>query len=163
MNDADALEPRSPVASRTELAELVMPHLSNMSGYLHGGELLSRIDKAAAVSAMRHALGYCVTAAVDEVSFHQSIKIGELVRLVATVNYVGRSSMEVGVEVYAENPQIGTVRHTNSCFVTMVAVDDKGRPKRIPPLDIGSEDEQRRFDEGRARAMARKERRARSR
>lgn len=149
--------------SRTELAELVMPHLSNRNGNLHGGELLSRIDKAAAVCAMRHAGSPVVTAAVDEVSFHEPILIGELVRLIATVNYVGRSSMEVRVEVYAEDPISRRTRHTNSCFLTMVALDGDGRPTRSPGLELQTEEEKERFEEGRQRAADRKKRRKKNR
>lgn len=155
----DGLSPRPASESRTEFGELVMPHLSNMSGNLHGGELLSRIDKCAAVCAMRHAGCICVTASVDSVDFIEAIKIGEVIRLIAQVNYVGRSSMEVEVKVFAENPTTRVCRHTNSCFVTMVAITDEGRPRPVPPLALASDDERQRFADGERRAMDRKARR----
>lgn len=152
-------EPRPSSASRTELSEFVMPHLANGNGTLHGGELLSRIDKAAAVCAMRHAGCSVVTASVDQVDFHQPIAIGEVIRIVATVTWVGRSSMEVCVKVLAENPRSRTERHTNSCYVTMVSVDDEGRPIPAPPLELGSDEERQDFADGKARAEARRARR----
>jgi len=154
-----SLNPRPVAESRSELAELVMPHLANGNGTLHGGELLSRIDKAAAVCAMRHAGAICVTAAVDEVSFHEPIRIGELIRLVAWVNYVGRSSMEIEVEVTAEDLVSRFTRHTNSCLVTMVAVDEELKPRPVPPLEILSEEDRKRSEAGARRAEARRARR----
>lgn len=150
---------RSPNSSITELGELVMPHLANSLGNLHGGELLSRIDKCGAVAAMRHAGTPCVTASVDRVDFHEPIMVGEVIRLVARVNYVGRSSMEVGVEVYAENPVTRVVRHTNSCFLTMVGIGPDCKPVPVPALKLESEEDHARFEEGKERALARKKRR----
>jgi uncharacterized protein (TIGR00369 family) len=150
---------RCPESSQTELGELVMPHLANLSGHLHGGELLSRIDKVAAVAAMRHAGGSCVTACIDQVDFHKPIRIGSVIRLVARVLYVGRSSMEVGVEVYSENAKSREVQHTNSCYLTMVGVDQQGQPVSVPGLDLKTVQDQQNFDKGKARAQARKARR----
>jgi acyl-CoA hydrolase len=136
-----------------------MPHLANLSGHLHGGELLSRIDKVAAVAAMRHAGGAIVTACIDQVDFHKPIKIGSVIRLVARVQYVGRSSMEVAVKVYSENAKSGEVVHTNSCYLTMVGVDQSGAPVTVPSLDLETEDDKKSYDQARERARARKARR----
>lgn len=159
MSDPNERPRRCPSASQTELGELVMPHLANLSGHLHGGELLSRIDKVAAVAAMRHAGGSCVTACIDQVDFHKPILIGAVIRLVARVHYVGRSSIEVAVQVYSENPKSGEVIHTNSCYLTMVGVDTNGKPVPVPGLELETDQDRIHYEEGKKRALARKERR----
>jgi acyl-CoA hydrolase len=145
--------------SRLELAELMMPHQANILGKVFGGVILAMIDKAAATAAIRHAGRTCVTASVDHVSFRSPIEIGELVRLLASVNFVGRTSMEVGVKVLAMNVATGETRHTNSSYVTMVAIDERGLPVPVPGLDLETEDDRRRHREGAERAAERKRRR----
>lgn len=148
---------RRPADSRTELAELVMPQHANILGKVFGGTILSLVDKAAACAAIRHAGRTCVTAQVDQVAFLAPIEIGELVRLVATVTWVGRSSMEVGVDVHAMDIRAGTQRLTNTCYVTMVAIDEAGRPAPVPELSLETEAERALFAAGAERARARRE------
>jgi acyl-CoA hydrolase len=103
---------------------------------VHGGALLSLLDRVAFSCASRYSGRYAVTLSVDQVTFKEPINVGELVTFRASINYSGRTSMEVGIRVEAENIRAGTIRHTNSCYFTMVAVDDEGRPVEVPPLTI---------------------------
>lgn len=152
---------KTPSQSRTELAELMMPQHANILGKVFGGTILSLIDKAAAAAAIRHAGRIAVTATFDQVAFHAPIEIGELVRIVASVHAVGRSSMEVGVEVHATNIATGVTRHTNTCFVTMVAIDEAGRPTAVPPLRAETDEERALEAAARERMAARKQARRR--
>ena len=154
------MDPRPVSFSRLELAELMMPHHANLLGKAFGGVILGMIDKAAATCAIRHAGRTCVTASFDHVSFKEAIEIGELVRLLASVNFVGRTSMEVGVKVLSMNVRTGAVRHTNSSYVTMVAIDEKGKPVPVPPLTLENDVDKRRHAAGSARASERKRLRA---
>ncbi len=135
----------------TEMTVLVTPDMSNFGGNMHGGELLKLLDKVAYTCAMRYCGKYVVTLSVDKVLFKGPIAIGELVFLKAAVNYTGRTSMEVGIRVTAENLEEGTVRHTNSCYFTMVAVDKNGRPSSIEPLEPRTDEEKRRLQEAERR------------
>jgi acyl-CoA hydrolase len=138
----------------------MMPGQANNLGHVFGGVVLAMMDKAAAVAAIRHARLSCVTASIDRVDFREPIYLGELVVMKASVNYVGRSSMEVGVRVEAEDLQTGNRRHTNSCYLTFVAVDRNGRPIEVPALTPESADEKRRFaaaSERRRRRLEEKE------
>ncbi len=144
-------------ASLTELADLTYPPNANIHGTVFGGHILQMVDKAAAVCAMRHAGNAVVTVAMDRVEFLVPIRVGDFVIVQAQVNYVGKTSMEIGVEVYAENLEKGTRIHTNTCLVTMVAVDKSGRPARVPPLMLETKEEKARFAAAQAR---RKQRRA---
>ncbi len=155
------MEGRPVSFSRSELAEVMMPHHANLLGKAFGGVILAMIDKAAATAAIRHAGRTCVTASFDHVSFREPIEIGELVRLLSSVNYVGRTSMEIGVKVLAMNIRTGTVRHTNSSYVTMVAIDEHGKPTPVPPLVLENDADRRRHAAGAARAAERKRLRAR--
>lgn len=128
-----------------ELNELVGPSMANFSGKMHGGELLKLLDKAALTCAMRYSGFYAVTLSVDKVVFREPIYIGEMVTLLATVNYTGRTSMEVGIKVIAENLREKSVRHTNTCFFTMVAMDDHGKSVEVPPLIVNTEDQKSRW------------------
>ena len=123
---------------------LMMPHHENVLGHVFGGVVLSMIDTTAAVSAMRHARTPCVTVSVDRVDFREPIYIGELLTMKASVNYVGKTSMEVGVRVETENLLTGERRHTNSCYVTFVAMGADGRPVKVPPIKPETPDEERR-------------------
>ena len=142
--------------SRTELGELMLPHQANVLGKVFGGTILAMIDKAAATAAIRHAGKVCVTAQVDRVTFRGPIEIGEVVRVLAEVTYVGRTSLEVEVKVLAMDPRTSAERVTNTSFVTMVAIDDEGRPTQVPPLELQSEAERARHANAKQRMEARK-------
>jgi uncharacterized protein (TIGR00369 family) len=144
--------------SRTTLTELMIPSYANFGGKIHGGILLSLMDKVAYTCAAKHAGNYCVTVTVDGVNFLQPVEVGELVSLMASVNYVGRTSLLVGIKVIAENIKTGTVKHTNTSYFTMVAKDEKGKPTPVPGLELQTKDEVRRFLE----AIQRKEIKAQS-
>ena len=130
--------------SQHETSELMMPGHANNLGHVFGGVVLGLMDKAAAVAAIRHSRAACVTASIDRVDFREPIHLGDLVVLKASVNHVGRTSMEIGVRVEAEDLQTGNRRHTNSCYLTFVAVDRSGRPIEVPELKPESPDEIRR-------------------
>ena len=119
------------------MSELMMPDTANFSGNVHGGELLRLLDQVAYSCASRYSGNYCVTLSVDKVLFKEPIHVGELVTFYASINYTGRTSMEVGIRVEAQNIRTGEVRHTNSCYFTMVAVED-GKPVAVPPLEINT-------------------------
>jgi acyl-CoA hydrolase len=146
--------------SAHETSALMMPMDENSRGHVFGGAVLAMMDKAAAVVAMRHARAACVTVSVDRVDFREPILVGDLVRMKASVNFVGRSSMEIGVRIEAENMMLGTVRHTNSCYVTYVALDRDGRPTEVPSLMLETDTERRRFEAGRERRRRREEERS---
>ena len=157
------LSPRPVSASHATMSELMMPHMANNMGNVFGGVILSFVDRVAAVAATRHARKPCVTVSVDQVDFREPIYLGELVTAVASVNYTGTTSMEVGVRIESENLLTGKKRHTNSCYVTYVAVDEKGRPTKVPPVTPETDDEKRRFQAGEARRQHRlKERRSKA-
>lgn len=142
--------------SKAELTTLVMPHMQNILGDLFGGHLLSMVDQAAAVAAIRHAGGAAVTASFDRVDFRERIKVGALVTCAATVDFVGNSSMNVSVEVYAENVASGERRHTHTARVVFVAIDENGKPRRVPRLVPETLEEKERYERAR---VARTERR----
>jgi uncharacterized protein (TIGR00369 family) len=139
--------------SRTTITELMIPSYANFGGKIHGGILLSLMDKVAYACATKHAGAYVVTVSVDNVEFRQPVEVGELVSLHASVNYVGKSSLIVGIKVVAENIKTATVKHTNTSYFTMVAKDDEGRPTEVPPLILENDIDIRRFLE----SMKRKE------
>lgn len=149
--DDDHLVPHSPAASVSEITELMMPGQVNNLGHVFGGVLLSMIDHAAAVTAMRHARGPCVTVAIDKVDFKEPIYAGEFVTCRARVNFVGRTSMEIGVRVVAEDLMSGQRRHTNDCFLTFVAIDENSRPTPVPALELVTDDDRENFEDGRVR------------
>jgi acyl-CoA hydrolase len=135
-----------------EMAEIMTPDMANFTGNVHGGYLLSLLDKVAYVCATRYAGTPCVTLSVDRVLFKEPIHVGELVTCHATVNYVGNTSMEIGIKVTAEDLKTQNVRHTNTCFFTMVAVDEvTKKPVKIPPLKLESALDERRFAEAKQR------------
>ena len=137
--------------SQHETSELMMPHHANNLGHVFGGVMLSMMDKTAAVAAFRHCRLNVVTASIDRVDFREPIHVGDLVVMKSSVNFVGRTSMEVGVRVEAEELLTGRRRHTNSCYLTFVAVDRNGRPIEIPGLTPETNEERRRFDAARER------------
>ena len=142
-----------------ETSQLMLPQHSNNLGLVFGGVILAMMDTASAVCAIRHARSTCVTASVDRVDFREPIHLGDLVIMRCSVNYVGRTSMEVGVRVEAEDLQTGNRRHTNSCYLTFVAIDRNGRPIEVPRLVPETEDELRRFEAAKARRQRRLEER----
>lgn len=131
--------------SQTELVELMIPAYANFGGKIHGGILLSLMDKVAYACASKHAGAYCVTVTVDNVEFLSPVEVGDLVRFSASVNYVGKTSLVVGIRVTAENVKTGEQRHTNTSYFTMVAKDDEGKPTLVPRLLLETEEEVRRF------------------
>ncbi len=141
---------KSTFDSETVLTELMIPSYANFGGKVHGGILLSLMDKVAYVTAAKHCSGYVVTVSVEGVEFLSPIEVGDLVSLKARVNYVGKTSMIVGIRVEALNPKTGETRHTNSCYFTMVAKDELGKPTLVPGLLITDEESLRRFAEGKA-------------
>ena len=145
--------------SEHETSELMMPHHANNLGHVFGGVMLSMMDRTAAVAAFRHCRMNVVTASIDRVDFREPIHVGDLVVMKASVNYVGRTSMEVGVRVEAEELLSGRRRHTNSCYLTFVAVDRNGRPVEIPKLLPETPDQLRRHDAAEQRRKRRLEER----
>ena len=143
--------------SQHETSELMMPQHANNLGHVFGGVILSMMDKAAAIAAIRHARRSVVTASIDRVDFREPVRVGDLVIMHASVNYVGRSSMEVGVRVEAEDLLTGNRRHTNSCYLTFVAIDKDGRPVEVPLLMPETPDEERRFEAAKERRRRRLE------
>ncbi len=137
------------------MAQVMIPQDANPSGNVHGGVIMKLIDTAAGVVASRHARSNAVTASIDRLDFHHPVFVGDLLFIKGSLNYVGRTSMEVGVRVEAENITTGEVRHTASAYLTFVALDEKGRPKEVPPLILVTEDEFRRNREARTRREAR--------
>lgn len=131
-------------ARKLEMTVLMTPEMANFSGKVHGGALLNLLDRVAFSCASRFSQSYCVTLSVDQVVFKQPINVGELVNFRAAINHAGRTSMEVGIRVEAEDIRSGTKRHTNSCYFTMVAVDDAGKPVTVPELKVLDEHEDRR-------------------
>lgn len=144
MSDQSSRLSRTVKESQHETSEIMMPEHANNLGHVFGGVVLGMMDKTAAVAAIRHARSTCVTASIDRVDFREPIHLGDLVVMKASVNYVGRSSMEVGVRVEAEDLLSGRRRHTNSCYLTFVGVDRNGRPVEVPALLAESPDEIRR-------------------
>lgn len=147
--------PKKPSDSLAVVSELMMPNQVNNLGHVFGGEVLSMVDRAAAVAAMRHARNQAVTVSIDRVDFREPIYTGEVVTCTAKVNFVGRTSMEVGVRVEAENLLTGEKRHTNTCLLTFVAIDADHRPCRVPPLDLSDPEDERRAREAKRRREVR--------
>lgn len=143
------MQPRSrPVAfSETTITELMIPSYANFGGKIHGGILLSLMDKVAYACASKHAGTYCVTVAVEKVEFLQPVEVGELVAMHASVNYVGRTSLIVGIRVEAQNIKTGTVKHTDSSYFTMVAKGDDDKPTPVPELILENREQVKRFIE----------------
>jgi acyl-CoA hydrolase len=143
-------------AHQLMMTVLMTPDTANFAGKVHGGTILKLLDQVAYACASRYAARYVVTLSVDQVTFRQAIKVGELVTFLASVNYAGTTSMEVGIKVLAEDIRTQDRRHVNSCFFTMVALDDDGRPVAVPPLRPFTPDERRRFAEAQSRSAARR-------
>ncbi len=146
-----AVDPKPPSESRGTLVKWMSILDANSAGFIHGGTVMKLCDEAAGVAAVKHSRCRVVTAAVDRMTFLHPIHVGELMTLSATVNAVWRTSMEVGVRVEAENPRTGEIRHTNTAYLTMVALDEDGKPTEVPPLAVGGPNEERRAREAQVR------------
>ncbi len=152
---SQVMDPRSPTGSESLVSELMMPHQVNNHGHVFGGVVLSMVDRVAGVASMRHSGRPCVTVSFDRVDFKEPIFTGEVVTCKARVNFVGRTSMEIGVRVEAENLFTRELRHTNSCYLTFVALGANHRPVPVPALKLETEEDRRRFREGQKRREAR--------
>jgi len=150
-----------PADSEVTLQHFMMPEHANPLGNVHGGVIMKLVDEAAAICSMRHSQRPTVTVTIDSMSFRSPVHVGELISLHARLNFVGKTSMEVGVEVLAENPIQGSVTHTNSAYVVLVALDDNGKPCRVPGLTISTAEEKQRWAEGEQRQSARVSRKGR--
>lgn len=137
--------------NKLSMSVLMTPDKANFSGNVHGGDLLKYLDQVAYACAARYCGGYVVTMSVDQVMFRHPIAVGTLVTFLASVNYTGRTSMEIGIKVVAEDIHKGIVVDTNSCFFTMVSVDENGKPKEVEPLNPKTDVEKRRFHDGKMR------------
>jgi acyl-CoA hydrolase len=146
-----AMEPRPVVRSQSVLVKWLGIEDANAAGFVHGGVVMKLCDEAAGLAAVRHSGLRCVTAAMDRMTFLLPIHVGELLTLQSSVNAAWRTSVEVGVRVEAENVRTGEKRHTNTAYLTMVALDDAGRPTPVPPLACESDEERRRESEAQLR------------
>lgn len=151
------MEGKTIAESRTVMSQLMMPSDANPTGNVHGGTIMKLVDTAGGICAMRHACRPVVTVVVDTMTFLQPVYVGHLVTLEAQVNWVGHTSLEVGVKVTAENVLDGSITHTSSAYLVYVALDQAGRPAPVPPLIVQTEEERRRWQA----AEARRERRLR--
>ena len=148
-------------ASKTILSMQMLPVDANPMGNVHGGTILKLVDTSAAVAALRHARTNIVSASIDRTDFYRPVYVGDLLILKACVNYVGRTSIEVGVRIEAENLKTGKVTHTGSSYVTYVALDEKGKPTPVPQAIPETAEEKRRWREGKERREQRLKERAR--
>ena len=158
-NASDQSLEHSALPGQHELSMTVLmtPDMANFSGKVHGGAILKKLDEVAYACASRYSGHYVVTLSVDQVLFKQPIHVGELVTFLASVNHVGRSSMEIGIKVVAEDIRQKLIRHTNSCYLTMVAVDANGKPARVPPLALETPLQKLRFEKAALRKKLRKQ------
>jgi acyl-CoA hydrolase len=141
--------------SQVEMLEVMYPNDANPMGSIMGGRVMHFIDVAAALAAVRHTRRPCVTASVDHIDFRAPVKVGDVLVLRSSVNYVGTTSLEVGVRVEVEHRWSGTRHHTSSAYLTFVALDDDGQPTSVPPLLCETEDEKRRWREAEKRRKER--------
>ena len=148
-------EPKPVRASRIQLAQFMQPEHANSQGNIHGGWIMKLADEAGALASTRHAAHRTVTVAIDQMVFHQPVHIGDLVIFNAEVTYAGRTSMEVEVQVTAENPILGDRVRTTTAYLVYVALDDHGRPTQVPPLLAETPEEQKRLEEGQERQKRR--------
>ncbi|MDC8756187.1 acyl-CoA thioesterase [Janthinobacterium fluminis] len=143
-------------AHELTMTVLMTPDMANFSGNVHGGTILKYLDSVAYACASRYSGSYVVTLSVDQVMFLQPIHVGELVTFLASINYTGTTSMEVGIRVVTENIQQRLVRHANSCYFTMVAVDANRKPVAVPPLELLTPEQTVRFEQAKLRKQTRK-------
>lgn len=156
VGEGDHLTNRTATESSLVVSYLVMPADTNPAGNVHGGVIMKHIDNTAGIVAFRHARANVVTASIDRLDFHHPAFVGDLLTLKANLNYVGRSSMEIGVRVEAENLLSGDVRHVASAYLTFVSLDEKYRPKAVPQLLFKTEEECRRNRQAQERSKMRK-------
>jgi uncharacterized protein (TIGR00369 family) len=149
------LNPKPVRASRISIAQLMQPEHANNLGNVHGGWIMKLVDEAGALACMRHAARRVVTVAIDSMTFHQPIRIGDLVILTAEVTYIGHTSIEAEVKVQAENPITGASVHTNTAYLVYVALDDAGNPTPVPPIQAETDEEKQKLEEGKARQQRR--------
>jgi len=155
-NTDDQMSGKPVSASRSEMAEVVLPAQTNPLGKLLGGHVMHLVDIAAAMAAHRHSNSYVITASFDYIDFRNPVSLGEIVMLKSQINRVFNTSMEVGVEVYSENVLTGAKKHTTTAYVTFVAIDEKTlRPKPVRPLILESPEEKRRYEEAAERRKTR--------
>lgn len=144
--------------SQVTLSQQMMPSDANPLGNVHGGHIVKLIDEAGALAGMRHARRPVVTITMDSISFLSPVRVGHLLTLRGSVNWVGKTALEVGVRVEAENPITGEITHTNSAYAVYVALDDSGKPCSVPPLILESDEDRRRWEEAEARQQIRLQR-----
>jgi len=152
---ADINIPKSIRASHISIAQLMHPEHANILGNVHGGWIMKLVDEAGALACMRHAQRRVVTVAIDSMVFRQPIRIGDLIILNAEVTYAGRTSMEVEVQVQAENPITGERTHTNTAYLVYVALDDEGKPVLVPALKAETEEEKQKMEQANERQQRR--------
>jgi acyl-CoA hydrolase len=145
------------IDSQISMTELVLPNHTNQLGTLFGGQLMYWIDICASLSAEKHNGSICVTASVDRIDFHHPVKLGDAVTLVSSVNRVFNTSMEIGVKVFAQSFKEGTIKHTNSAYLTFVCVNEEGKPKKAIQALPETNEEKRRFEEALIRRQNRLE------
>src|SRR5471032_1569425 len=148
-------KPMNWTAHELSMTVLMTPDMANFSGNVHGGTILKYLDSVAYACASHYSGSYVVALSVDQVMFLQQIHVGELVTFLASINYTGRTSMEVGIRVVTENIQQRLVRHANSCYFTMVAVDTNRKPVQVPPLIPVTEEQKSRFEQAQLRKQSR--------
>lgn len=149
------MQPRTVSETAITLTTFMQPEHSNSLGTVHGGVILKLCDECGGIVAARHARRPAVTVTVDSVTFHRPVYVGQVLFVHGRITYVGNTSMEVELRVEAENLLTGEVTHTSSAYFVYVALDDQVRPTRVPKLDLQTDDERQRFEEGRARQTAR--------
>jgi uncharacterized protein (TIGR00369 family) len=155
-----SMEAKSIDASRITLSHLMGPQDANRLGNVHGGVIMKLVDEAGALVAMRHAQNVAVTVAVDSMTFKHPIRIGDVVTIQAELTFVGRTSIEVHVDVIAEHPLTGESTHTNSAYLVYVAIDSEGRPCEVPPLKLETETQRTRWKNAEQRQLFRKQQQA---
>lgn len=156
LNHGQTLEGRTVGYSAVDMAQTLMPDQANVAGYVHGGELMKVMDNAAWVVACRHSRKNGVTANVEEMNFHSRVGVGDLVLMHARLTFVGRTSMEVLIDVETEELLTGRRMKALAAYFTVVAIDAHGNPTNVPPLIISTDEEARLFEEGKARYEARR-------
>jgi acyl-CoA hydrolase len=142
--------------SAVELHHFMLPEHANLLGNVHGGIIMKMVDEAGALCAIRHAQRPAVTVTIDSMTFHDPVRVGDVLCLHAHLNYVGRTSMEVAIEVIAEDPIHGTKTHTNSALAVYVALDDRGHPTAVPALKLTTDAEHANWEAGKARQALRR-------
>ncbi len=150
--------PKRVADSQMTISQQTNPSDANPLGNVHGGHVMKLVDEAGGLAAIRHARRPCATVAIDSMTFLSPVRVGQLLTLHSSVNWVGKTSIEVGIRVEAENPVTGEITHTNSAYAVYVALDDDGRPTSVPPLILETDEQRRHWEEAEARQQIRLER-----